>query len=364
VPGARARAERGELAFGTIDCFLLWRLTGGTVHATDVTNASRTMLYDIHRQQWDEDLCRLIGVPLAILPQSMTTAACSAPPRRDCSTANPIAGMAGDQQAALFGQACFKAGEAKSTYGTGCFTCSTRARRRCSRPGVLLTTAAYRLLARWRLQLEGSIFVAGAAIKWLRDGLGVITSCQPDTRHGNAGGGFHGVYMVPAFAGLGAPYWDPTHYGAIYGLTLGTTQAHSARASALKRWASRQLIWLRRWLRTGPPACGLACRWHGGKRLALPVPRRLARHAGRATRSSSRRPRWARHSTRVLRSVSGAVSTPSQIRRRGARFAFDGCRAPCGPGRRMAGRGLAHAGPALREPRPFPDCGFADTPGS
>ncbi|WP_018075352.1 glycerol kinase GlpK [Novosphingobium nitrogenifigens] len=232
VPGARARAERGELAFGTIDCFLLWRLTGGMVHATDVTNASRTMLYDIHRQQWDEDLCRLIGVPSAILPQVHDNSrlfGTTAPGLFDRPI--PIAGMAGDQQAALFGQACFKAGEAKSTYGTGCFMLLNTGETAVQSTGGLLTTAAYRLNGKMAYALEGSIFVAGAAIKWLRDGLGVITHASQTHDMATRVEDSHGVYMVPAFAGLGAPYWDPDARGAIYGLTLGTTQAHLARAA-------------------------------------------------------------------------------------------------------------------------------------
>ena len=230
VPGARARAERGELAFGTIDCFLLWRFTGGAVHATDVTNAGRTMLYDIHRQCWDEELCRLLRVPMTLLPTVCDnsqvfgeTSLLGAPIR--------IAGMAGDQQAALFGQACFAAGQAKSTYGTGCFMLLNTGEDAFTSHNRLLTTPAYRLGGKMTYALEGSIFVAGAAIKWLRDGIGVIAHAS-DT-HGLAAQvpDSHGVYMVPAFTGLGAPHWDPDARGAIFGLTLGSTQAHLARAA-------------------------------------------------------------------------------------------------------------------------------------
>lgn len=232
VPGARARAERGELAFGTIDSFLLWRLTGGAVHATDVTNAGRTLIYDIHRQQWDEDLCRLLRVPMAILPEVHDNSrlfGTTAPGLFDAPI--PIAGMAGDQQAALFGQVCFQPGEVKSTYGTGCFMLINTGDQALPSHGGLLTTPAYRLNGQMTYALEGSIFAAGAAIKWLRDGLGVITHASQTQDMATQVDDAHGVTMVPAFAGLGAPHWDPDARGAIYGLTLGTTQAHLARAA-------------------------------------------------------------------------------------------------------------------------------------
>ncbi len=232
VPGARARAEKGELAFGTIDSFLLWRLTGGKVHSTDVTNAGRTMLYDIRRQQWDPELLRLLDVPEAVLPEVHDNAylfGTTAPGLFDAEI--PIAGMAGDQQAALFGQACFAPGMAKSTYGTGCFMLLNTGETMLESRHRLLTTPAYRLNGRMTYALEGSIFVAGAAVKWLRDGIGVIThASQTDdmaTRIPNS----HGVYMVPAFVGLGAPHWDPDARGAIFGLTFGVTAAHLARAA-------------------------------------------------------------------------------------------------------------------------------------
>ena len=232
VPGARARAERGELAFGTIDCFLLWRLTGGAVHATDVTNAGRTLIYDIHRQQWDEELCRALNVPMAILPEVHDNSrlfGATAPGLFDVQI--PIAGMAGDQQAALFGQVCFKPGEVKSTYGTGCFMLINTGEQALASKGGLLTTPAYRLGGKMHYALEGSIFVAGAAIKWLRDGLGVISHASQTQDMATQVDDAHGVVMVPAFAGLGAPHWDPDARGAIFGLTLGTTQAHLARAA-------------------------------------------------------------------------------------------------------------------------------------
>ena len=232
VPGARARAERGELAFGTIDSFLLWRLTGGRVHATDVTNASRTLLFDIHRQQWDDELLRLIRVPRALLPDvrgSSEVYGETAPGLFEHPI--PIGGIAGDQQAALVGQACFKPGMVKSTYGTGCFALINTGETPVLSQNRLLTTPAYRIKGRTTYAMEGSIFVAGAAVKWLRDGLRLVGNAAetaalaaqlPDT---------HGVYMVPAFVGLGAPHWEPEARGLICGLTLDVTAAHLARAA-------------------------------------------------------------------------------------------------------------------------------------
>ena len=232
VAGARTRAERGELAFGTIDSFLLWRLTGGAVHATDITNASRTMLYDIHRQCWDAELCRLLGVPEAILPQVHDNAHLYGTTVPDLlGAAVPVGGIAGDQQAALFGQACFAPGMAKSTYGTGCFMLLNTGTEAVASQHHMLTTPAYRLDGRTVYALEGSIFVAGAAVKWLRDGIGVITHASQTDDLATRVPDNHGVYMVPAFTGLGAPHWDPDARGAIYGLTLGAGAAHLARAA-------------------------------------------------------------------------------------------------------------------------------------
>ncbi|KQM98895.1 glycerol kinase GlpK [Sphingomonas sp. Leaf25] len=232
VPGARARAERGELAFGTIDSFLLWRLTGGRSHATDATNASRTMLFDIHRQCWDEELCRLLRVPMALLPKVHDNAHGFGTTMPDLfGRAIPVAGMAGDQHAALFGQACVDKGMAKATYGTGCFMLLNTGDTAVASRHRLLTTPAYRLGGRTTYALEGSIFIAGAAIKWLRDGLGVITHASQTDDLATQVPDSHGVYMVPAFVGMGAPYWAPDARGAIFGLTLGATAAHLARAA-------------------------------------------------------------------------------------------------------------------------------------
>jgi glycerol kinase len=232
VPGARGRAEAGDLACGTIDCFLLWRLTGRAVHATDATNAARTSLFDIYRQCWDDELCRLFRVPPPLLPEvhdSSHSFGVTAPGLFD--TQLPIAGMAGDQQAALFGQACFDPGMAKSTYGTGCFMLVNTGREPVISRERLLTTPAYRLAGETTYALEGSIFVAGAAVKWLRDGLGIIGNASETEGLAASVADNHGVYMVPAFVGLGAPHWDPDARGAILGLTLDAGPAHLARAA-------------------------------------------------------------------------------------------------------------------------------------
>ena len=232
VAGARKRAENGELAAGTIDCFLLWRLTGGEVHATDVTNAARTSLLNIERGAWDEELLRLFRVPKSLLPQVRDNSCMfgtSAPGLFEKQI--PIGGMAGDQQAALFGQACFLPGMTKSTYGTGCFMLVNTGREAVRSSHRLLTTPAYRLKGETTYALEGSIFVAGAAVKWLRDGLGVIAEASETNSMATRVPDSHGVVMVPAFVGLGAPYWDPDARGAIFGLTLDTSAAHLARAA-------------------------------------------------------------------------------------------------------------------------------------
>ena len=230
--GVRSAAERGELAFGTIDSFLLWRLTGGSAHATDVTNASRTLLYDIHRQQWDPELCRLFHIPRSILPEVEDNSHSFGTMIPDIlGRTIPISGIAGDQQAALFGQACFERGMVKSTYGTGCFMLAHTGFEAVVSKHELLTTPAYRLGGKITYALEGSIFVAGAALKWLRDGLGVIADASDSASLATGVPDSHGVYMVPAFVGLGAPYWDPDARGTVSGLTLGTTVAHLARAT-------------------------------------------------------------------------------------------------------------------------------------
>ena len=232
VAGARDAAKRGDLAFGTIDSFLLWRLTEGRVHATDVTNASRTMLYDIRRQQWDEELLDLFGVPAAMLPEVRDCdAEFGVTPKAMFGAAIPIRGVAGDQQAATVGQACFRAGMTKSTYGTGCFALMNTGAEALTSRNRLLTTIAYRISGETAYALEGSIFVAGAAVQWLRDGLKIIASAPETQELAQRADPGQGVYMVPAFTGLGAPYWDPHARGAILGLTRATGPAEIARAA-------------------------------------------------------------------------------------------------------------------------------------
>ena len=235
VPGARERAERGEVLFGTVDSFLIWRLTGGRVHVTDYTNASRTMLFNIHTLDWDDDLLRELRVPRAMLPRVVPSSAVYGETEpRYFGAAIPIAGAAGDQQAATFGQACFTPGMAKNTYGTGCFLLlNTGDQPRTSQHG-LLTTIAWALgdpaSPQVTYALEGSVFVAGAAVQWLRDGLGVIKQSVDVEALAREVPDANGVYVVPAFVGLGAPYWDAKARGAMLGLTRGTTAAHVARA--------------------------------------------------------------------------------------------------------------------------------------
>jgi len=232
VDGARARAERGELRFGTVDSYLIWRLTGGAVHATDATNASRTMLYNIREGRWDTELCALLRVPMAMLPEV-----------RDCAAdygvteaglfgrAIPISGVAGDQQAATVGQACFLPGMMKSTYGTGCFALLNTGDKPVTSKNRLLTTIAYQLDGKPTYALEGSIFIAGAVVQWLRDGLGIIGDAAETQPLAEQADPAQSVYLVPAFVGLGAPYWDAECRGAIYGLTRATGPAEVARAA-------------------------------------------------------------------------------------------------------------------------------------
>lgn len=231
VAGARDAADRGRLAFGTVDSFLLWRLTGGAVHATDATNASRTMLFNLRTQDWDPDLLQAFKIPRAILPAVRDSAAAfGATPRELLGAPVPIAGIAGDQQAATIGQACFKPGMIKSTYGTGCFVVLNTGGTAVRSKNRLLTTLAYRLDGRPTFALEGSIFVSGAAIQWLRDGLKLIPHAADSEALARGIPHTSGVYLVPAFTGLGAPYWDPDARGAILGLTRDTGIAEIVRA--------------------------------------------------------------------------------------------------------------------------------------
>jgi len=230
--GLRARAARGEILFGTVDTFLIWRLTGGRCHVTDVSNASRTLLFDIHTLQWDDELLRLLDVPRAMLPEVRSSSEIYGHTDPTLlGAAVPVAGAAGDQQAALFGQACFAAGAAKNTYGTGCFMLLNTGAVPVPSSKGLLTTVAWRLGKVTTYALEGSVFVAGAAVQWLRDGLKAISTSADVERLVGEVRDTDGVYLVPAFVGLGAPYWDPRARGVIVGLTRNTTIAHIARAA-------------------------------------------------------------------------------------------------------------------------------------
>lgn len=232
VPSGQARAERGDLLFGTVDTWLLWNLTGRAVHATDVTNASRTMLYDIARLEWDDGLLDALDIPRAMLPEVRPSSGVFGRTQAEPFGGEiPIAGIAGDQHAALFGQACFRPGMIKSTYGTGCFVLANTGATRVSSGSGLITTIAWDIGDGVTYALEGSVFSAGATVQWLRDGLGIIRSSEEVNRLAESVADNGGVYLVPAFTGLGAPYWDPDARGAIVGLTRGSTAGHLARAA-------------------------------------------------------------------------------------------------------------------------------------
>ena len=232
VDGARERAEAGELAFGTVDSWLIWNLTSGKTHITDITNASRTMLFNIHSQEWDQELMDLFEIPASLLPEVKS---CS---EVYCETAGdvlsvkiPIAGIAGDQQAALFGQLCTEPGMAKTTYGTGCFLVMNTGSEAVRSKNQLLTTVAWKIGNEINYALEGSVFIGGAAIQWLRDGIGLLDHARESERLAESIDGNDGVYFVPALSGLGAPHWDQNARGAFFGITRGTEKAHMARAA-------------------------------------------------------------------------------------------------------------------------------------
>ena len=251
VPGARARAERGELLFGTVDCYLLWRLTGARVHATDATNASRTLLFNIHTGQWDDELLRILRVPRSMLPEVKDSSAAfgeTTPELFGGSIA--IRGIAGDQQAATIGQACFTPGMMKSTYGTGCFALLNTGAEPVASNNKLLTTIAYQLAGKRTYALEGSIFVAGSAVQWLRDGLGIIKQASETGSLADKADAAQDVYLVPAFVGLGAPYWNPNVRGALFGLTRNTGPKELAKAAlesvcyqTYDLWAAMRADW-------------------------------------------------------------------------------------------------------------------------
>lgn len=232
VPGAREKAEQGKLCFGTVDTWLIWKLTRGKMHITDVSNASRTLLYNIHKQEWDEDLLKLFNIPKAILPEVKQSSEVYGETATTLfSTKIPISGIAGDQQSALFGQLCTEPGMAKNTYGTGCFLLMNTGEQAVLSKNNLLTTIAWKINGKVHYALEGSVFVGGAAVQWLRDGVKIVKSSPESERLAQSVPDNGGVYFVPALTGLGAPYWDPYARGGILGITRGTTEAHIARAT-------------------------------------------------------------------------------------------------------------------------------------
>lgn len=233
VEGARAQAERGDLCFGTMDTWLIWKLTGGRVHVTDYSNASRTLLYNIHELCWDEELLRILDIPRSLLPEVRSSSEVYGHTAGEQLFGHgiPIAGVAGDQQAALFGQACYDVGMAKNTYGTGCFMLMNTGEQAIASAKGLLTTIAWGIDGKVEYALEGSVFVAGSAVQWLRDGLRMIKSAKDSETYATRVGSTEGVYVVPAFVGLGTPYWDSDTRGAIFGLTRGTSKEHFIRAT-------------------------------------------------------------------------------------------------------------------------------------
>lgn len=232
VAGARARAAAGELAFGTIDSWLIWKLSGGKTHVTDASNASRTLLFNIHAGEWDDELLNMLQIPRAVLPQVVASAGVAAETAGELFAARiPIAGIAGDQQAALFGQRCVNPGMVKNTYGTGCFMLMHTGSKPVHSRNKLLTTTAWRIGGRDEYALEGSVFIAGAVVQWLRDNLGIIRTSSAVEALAASVPDNGGVYFVPAFAGLGSPHWDPYARGTLVGLTRGTGAAHIARAA-------------------------------------------------------------------------------------------------------------------------------------
>ena len=231
VSGARSMAEKGELAFGTVDSWLIWNLTGGRLHVTDVSNASRTMLFNIHSLEWDDELLRIFNIPAGMLPEVRSSSEVCGLTSGTFASEVPVAGVAGDQQAALFGQMCIEKGMVKNTYGTGCFMMMNTGTTPVISGNRLLTTVAWRIGERTEYALEGSIFIAGAVVQWLRDGLGIISNSSDIEKLARQVSSAGGVFFVPAFAGLGAPYWNQHARGTVTGLTRGSTAAHIARAA-------------------------------------------------------------------------------------------------------------------------------------
>ncbi len=244
IPGLRERAARGEILFGTVDTWLIWKLTGGKLHVTDVSNASRTLLFDIHRLDWDDEILGILNIPRAMLPRVVDSSGVAGQTDAEMLGAPvAIAGIAGDQQAATFGQACFQPGSAKNTYGTGCFLLLNTGDKPVPSANNLLTTVGWRIGGKTTYCLEGAVFVAGAVVQWLRDGLGIIRKSEDVEALAASVPDAGGVFVVPAFTGLGAPHWDPRARGGIFGLTRGTTAAHIARAAVESMaWQSADLL--------------------------------------------------------------------------------------------------------------------------
>lgn len=264
VAGARAAAEAGRLAFGTVDSYLIWRLTGGARHVTDITNASRTMLFDIAAQRWDEALLTLFSIPPSIMPEVLDCDGDFGMTDPETFGAGvPIRGVAGDQHAAVIGQACFEPGMVKSTYGTGCFVVLNTGDTLCRSQNRLLSTIAYRIRGETAYALEGSIFVAGAAVQWLRDGLGIIARSADASALAPQADAEQNIYMVPAFVGLGAPWWDSDARGAIFGLTRNTARRKSP-GRRWRQWRIRLPICLRQWAGTGRARPLPCCAWMAG----------------------------------------------------------------------------------------------------
>ena len=244
IPGLRERAARGEILFGTVDTWLIWKLTGGKLHVTDVSNASRTLLFDIHRLDWDDEILGILNIPRIMLPRVVDSSGVAGQTDAEMLGAPvAIAGIAGDQQAATFGQACFQPGSAKNTYGTGCFLLLNTGDKPIPSANNLLTTVGWRIGGKTTYCLEGAVFVAGAVVQWLRDGLGIIRKSEDVESLAASVPDAGGVFVVPAFTGLGAPHWDPRARGGIFGLTRGTTAAHIARAAVESMaWQSADLL--------------------------------------------------------------------------------------------------------------------------
>lgn len=244
IPGLRERAEKGEILFGTVDTWLIWRLTGGKLHVTDPSNASRTLLFDIHRMEWNEEILGILKIPKSMLPRVVDSSGVVGQTEEGMlGSPVAIAGIAGDQQAATFGQACFQPGSAKNTYGTGCFLLLNTGEKPMPSANNLLTTVGWRVGGKTTYCLEGAVFVAGAVVQWLRDGLGIIRKSEEVETLAASVPDAGGIYVVPAFTGMGAPHWDPRARGGIFGITRGTTAAHIARAAVESMaWQSADLL--------------------------------------------------------------------------------------------------------------------------